>query len=279
VLEHGQELYRNFAWRRTQKPYEILVSEVMLQQTQVVRVERFYERWLRQFPTLDALAAAGTGDVLAAWQGLGYNRRALALKRLADEVSEGLGGVLPDTREELLALPGVGPATAAGVLIFAYDLPETYLETNVRAVILHELFPEDDEISDRRVLSEVRAAAECVHELGVSARVWNYALLDYGAWLKKALPNPSRRSKHYGRQSPYEGSRRQKRARLLEAVLASDGDGSSSSGGVGGGSEGLTTADLAAECGLPVEVAEDVLTDLAREGFVAGDNGRWRVAP
>ena len=261
VLQQGEELYRDFAWRRTTDPYEVLLSEIMLQQTQVARVERYYEQWLRQFPTLDALAAADTADVLTAWQGLGYNRRALALKRLANEVSEQQGGVLPATREELLALPGIGPATAAGVLAFAFDMPAAYLETNVRAVILHELFPDADGISDKEILAIVEEAAECVHARGVSARTWNYALLDYGAWLKKTVPNPSRRSKHHSKQSPYEGSRRQKRARLLQAVLAEPE---------------LGTAELARACEFDYDITEDVLSSLAAEGFIRQVTGGWQ---
>jgi len=253
VMARAPELYRDFAWRRTTNPYEILLSEVMLQQTQVARVEHYYERWLRQFPTLDALAAASTADVLCAWQGLGYNRRALALKRLADEVSEHRGGKLPTTYEDLLALPGIGPATAAGVMVFAYGKPAAYLETNVRTVVLHELFPDSNEVSDRRVLAAVKEAGERVHARNIDARMWNYALLDYGAWLKKTLANPSRRSKHHSRQSPYEGSRRQKRAMLLRAVLAEPG---------------LSSDELARECGFELAITETVLTTLATEGFI-----------
>jgi A/G-specific adenine glycosylase len=260
VLKRGGERYRDFAWRRTTDPYAILVSEIMLQQTQTARVERYYDAWLKRFPTIEALSEADNAAVLEAWAGLGYNRRALALKRAADTVCEKFAGILPGTEAELLSLPGVGPATAAALLAFAKNRSAVYLETNVRAVLLHELFPGKDNVSDRELLPLLAEINELVRTRGIDARTWNYALLDYGAYLKKALPNPTRRSKHYSRQSPYEGSRRQKRARLLEAVLA--------------GPE-RTTADLARQCGYETDLTESVLADLAAEGFLKQHAGGW----
>lgn len=220
VHTEGRARYRSFAWRETSDPYAVLLSEIMLQQTQTARVERYFESWLERFPSIDALAAASKADVLEAWQGLGYNRRALMLKKLADELSAASEGKLPQHYEELLALPGVGPATAAGVLAFAYNQPSSYLETNVRAVVLHELMPERDEVSDTEIRTLITRAAAIADAKGISPRAWNYALLDYGVWLKKHLPNPSRRSKHHSKQSKFEGSFRQKRAKILSLVLA-----------------------------------------------------------
>lgn len=254
VHEAGLDHRRNLPWRYLDDAYAVLVSEVMLQQTQVARVERFWRRFLETFPTLDALASAGVSDVLEMWQGLGYNRRAIALKRTADECAARYGGCLPCTYEELVSLPGIGPATAAGVMAFAYGAPGVYLETNVRSVFLHELFPEQAAVPDRLLeayvadtcpglgkgesarsalggrakLSLLEGAASPDGSLaqGPSAdpldnpRDWYYALLDYGAHLKATLANPSRRSKHYSRQSRFEGSRRQKRAWIVRRVLA-----------------------------------------------------------
>ena len=159
MLARGDELYRDLPWRHVDDPYAVLVSEIMLQQTQVARVGRFWERFLSAFPTVDALAAAAVPDVLELWQGLGYNRRALALKRTADRCAAEGAGRLPETYEGLLALPGIGPATAAGVVAFAYQRPAVYLETNVRSVFLHELFPEEEAVSDKVLLPLVEAAA------------------------------------------------------------------------------------------------------------------------
>ena len=227
VAEKGRELYRDFSWRRTHDPYAVLVSEVMLQQTQVSRVEGRFDEWLAEFPTLDALAAAPLEAVLESWQGLGYNRRAIALKRAAEQVVATSGGeapaTLPADEVALRALPGIGPATAAGVLAFAFGQSSVYLETNVRAVFLHELFADQDGVPDREIVPLVAAAVDEASRQGISPREWYYALLDYGAHLKRILPNPSRRSAHHTRQSRFEGSRRQKRAWLLRAVMADPG--------------------------------------------------------
>lgn len=219
LLSQGDALYRELPWRNVDDPYAVLVSEIMLQQTQVSRVGRFWERFLGAFPTVDALSAAAVPDVLELWQGLGYNRRALALKRTADLCAEQYGGRLPETYEGLLALPGIGPATAAGVMAFARQVPGVYVETNVRAVFLHELFPGEERVPDR-VLEPLVAAAAFHPAAAASPRRWYYGLLDYGAHLKATGVNPTRRSAAYTRQSTFEGSRRQKRAWLVRRVLA-----------------------------------------------------------
>ena len=216
VWRRGGELYRELPWRNIDDAYGVLVSEVMLQQTQVARVQRYWSRWLALFPSVDALASADTATVLEMWQGLGYNRRALALKRACEQCSAERGGALPNTVEELVALPGIGPATAAGVVAFAYNQPAVYLETNVRSVFLHELFPNDEAVRDKEIAPFV--ADTCPAD---NPRGWYYALLDYGAHLKAQGVNPSRRSAHYTRQSTFEGSHRQKRSFLLKQVLAS----------------------------------------------------------
>ena len=213
-----------------------------------------------KFPVLDALAAASVHDVLEAWQGLGYNRRALALKRAVDEICEKHGGILPTDTKELMALPGIGAATAAGILSFAHDQFAVYLETNVRAVLLHEFYPEKDDVSDRELNELLARINERAEARGLHAKSWNYALLDYGAYLKKTYPNPSRRSKHHSRQSPYEGSRRQKRARLLEAILASPGQ---------------STENLAELYTYDLDLTESILSDLAREGFITREDEMW----
>jgi len=215
VKRRGAELYRELPWRGIDDPYAVLVSEVMLQQTQVARVEGYWGRWMEEFPDLGALASAETPRVLELWQGLGYNRRALALKRAAEECASQLGSTLPATAEELEKLPGIGPATAAGIVSFAYQRPSIYLETNVRSVFLHELFPGQSGVPDSEIIPYVADA--CPND---NPRSWYYALLDYGAHLKSIVPNPSRRSQHHARQSKFEGSRREKRSFILKAALA-----------------------------------------------------------
>ena len=198
VWEEGKRLYRDLPWRGIDDPYAVLVSEVMLQQTQVSRVEKYWERFLHLFPTIDALASADTALVLEMWQGLGYNRRALALKRCAEICSKEHGGLLPSTYDELLRLPGIGKATAGGIMAFAYQKPTLYLETNVRTVFLHELFPYEENVSDKQLEPLVERTCSLDNPRG-----WYYALLDYGAYLKSVLPNPSRRSKHHVKQSKF----------------------------------------------------------------------------
>lgn len=218
VWSEGKEHHRDLPWRYINDAYAVLVSEIMLQQTQVSRVEKYWPRFLKTFPTLDALASADTSLVLEHWQGLGYNRRALALKRTAEECAFQFKGELPRTYDELLKLPGIGPATAGGVMAFAYQKPALYLETNVRTVFLHELFPHEEGVSDKTL--EPLVLETCSKE---DPRGWYYALLDYGAYLKSIMPNPSRRSKHHSKQSAFEGSKRQKRAELVRIVLGAPG--------------------------------------------------------
>lgn len=218
VESEGARLYRDLPWRGIDDAYAVMVSEIMLQQTQVKRVLSYWPRFMETFPTLDALASAETALVLEMWQGLGYNRRALALKKTADICSAEWGGELPDALDDLLALPGIGKATAGGITAFARNKPALYLETNVRTVFLHEFFPGVEGVSDKEL--EPLVLKTCPQE---NARAWYYALLDYGNHLKATLPNPSRRSKHHTRQSKFVGSRRQKRAEITRIVLAQPG--------------------------------------------------------
>ena len=257
VWEQGRLHWRDLPWRNIDDPYAVLVSEVMLQQTQVKRVLNYWPRWMAAFPSVDALASASQADVLSAWQGLGYNRRGLALKRLADECSAGLKGRLPDTYEALLELPGVGPATAAGVMAFAYNQPGVYLETNVRSVFLHCFFPGEEGVSDKELVPLVQAACSMDNPRG-----WYYALLDYGAHLKASGVNPSRRSAHYTRQSTFEGSRRQKRAHLLRVVL--DDPGISVDQAFAQLNKVETRAGRAA---CERDLFESIVADMVREGF------------
>lgn len=218
IWAEGKARYRDLPWRHIDDPYAVLVSEVMLQQTQVKRVLNYWPRWMAKFPTIDALASASNSDVLEEWQGLGYNRRALALKRCAEECATKYAGQLPATSEELQRLPGIGPATAAGVMAFARNQRAMYLETNVRSVFINEFFAGADQVSDKELIPLVEAT--CPEDNPCD---WYYALLDYGAFLKGQGVNPSRKSKHYTKQSKFEGSHRQKRANLLRVVLDDPG--------------------------------------------------------
>ncbi len=269
VWEEGACAWRDLPWRNIDDAYAVLVSEVMLQQTQVARVLRYWERFLDAFPTLEALAKASVSEVLALWQGLGYNRRALALKRASEQVVASETGELPRTFEGLLALDGIGPATAAGVLTFAYEKPCVYLETNVRAVFIHELFASAETVSDKDLLPYVADTA-CTPD----PRGWNYALLDYGAALKRSGINPTRASTTYVRQSAFEGSRRQKRAALVRIALAAPA--------------GITLEEAKRDLDAletkggraPLSQAtfESLVGDLVKEGFILVEDGHLRTA-
>jgi A/G-specific adenine glycosylase len=208
--EHGRE----FPWRKTHDPYHILVSEVMLQQTQVDRVVGKYQAFVEHFPHIETLNQAPLDEVLGLWKGLGYNRRCLSLKRIAGIIVNEHGGMIPDSVEELIKLPGVGPATAAGICCFAYNKPALYLETNIRTLFLHLFFQDRDEVSDREILPLLEQTMD-----RNDPRRWYFALMDYGAMLKREVGNQSRRSRHYIKQSPFEGSDRQLRGRILELLL------------------------------------------------------------
>ena len=284
VAKKGRELYRDLPWRRTYDPYAIWISEVMLQQTQVSRVDGRWQRWLVHFPTVDALAAAAPSDVLEEWQGLGYNRRALAVHRAAQAISEA-GGVFPQDQKELVKLPGIGPATAAGIRAFAFNLHGVYLETNVRTVFLHELYPQAEGVPDSELipLVELTCPASVSTAVGtdtanaatteLTPRSWYYALLDYGAYLKKTIPNPSRRSKSHVKQSRFEGSHRQKRAELLRVLLAHKDEG-------GADFETLhqELCQIEVHAGretLDEQVTLGLLEELAKEGFCQKNNEYW----
>jgi A/G-specific adenine glycosylase len=205
---HGRH---DLPWRRNINPYRILVSEIMLQQTQVPRVIEKYTEFLKSFPTFRALADAPTARVLKAWQGLGYNRRALMLQRCARAVIDLHGGNLPDTHTELCALPGIGPYTAGALLAFAFDAKHPVIETNIRRVYLHHFFPGRRNVADATILPLVTKHLGQVR----SARQWYGALMDYGTHLATQVPNPNRRSRHHVRQAAFEGSLRQLRGTIL----------------------------------------------------------------
>ncbi len=200
-------------WRKTRDPYKILVSEVMLQQTQVDRVQPFYKNFLRKFPDVKALARAPLSEVLKAWQGLGYNRRAKMLHEAAKRVVRDYGGKFPKTAAELEALPGVGPYTARAVAAFAYDAHDILIETNIRTAVMHHYFPRKSKVSDAEIEKVLKKAAPIE-----KAREWNWALMDYGASLKRSGVRTNARVKSYTKQSTFKGSLREARGAILRAL-------------------------------------------------------------
>jgi A/G-specific adenine glycosylase len=214
VWDYYHEHRRIFAWRKTTDPYAILVSEIMLQQTQTDRVAKKFSEFLKTFPTFKNLAQAPLADVLRAWQGLGYNRRAIALQKIAVRVLSEFGGHLPNNPEMLETFPGIGQNTAGSICAFAFNEPTVFIETNIRTVFLHHFFPEVDEVHDRQLLPLIEQTLD--HK---NPREWYYALMDYGVHLKKLHKNPSRRSAHHAKQSKFVGSDRQVRGAILRLLL------------------------------------------------------------
>jgi A/G-specific adenine glycosylase len=239
---------RDFPWRHTDDPYHILVSEVMLQQTQTGRVAEKYVEFINAFPTVEALAAASMQAVMAVWQGMGYNRRVRYLRELAALVVTSHGGLIPETPEELALLPGIGKATAASICAFAFNRPVVFIETNIRAVFIHFFFHSGQNVSDRDILPLAEEALD-----RKEPRHWYSALMDYGAMIKKRNPNPSRKSVHHQKQKPFEGSRRQLRGLVLRTLLDHPG---------------ITVKRLSLITGKPVDIVASVIDDLAVEGLV-----------
>jgi A/G-specific adenine glycosylase len=214
VLSHYDQYCRDMAWRNTTDPYQILVSEIMLQQTQVERVTTKFPEFIRAFPDFASLATAPLANVLNVWQGMGYNRRAIALQKCAVRVMNECNGLLPADVDILSTFPGIGRATASSIAAFAFNMPVVFIETNIRRVFIHFFFGDTDTVSDAEILPLVEQAL-----YRNNPQVWYWALMDLGSALKKTVPNPNRRSVHYTRQSPFEGSDRKIRGALLKLLL------------------------------------------------------------
>lgn len=201
-------------WRHTRSPYHVLVSEVMLQQTQVERVTPYYKDFIKKYPTAGRLAAAPLGSVLETWQGLGYNRRAKLLREAAQQVGR---GIFPKRVEELEKLPGVGPYTARAVAAFAYNQDVVFVETNIRTAVLHHFFgknvPAPRKVSDKQIAKILEQALP-----QGKAREWYSALMDYGAYLKQSGVRVNSKSKHYAKQSRFAGSNREARGAILHEL-------------------------------------------------------------
>jgi len=241
-------------WRKTRDPYKILVSEVMLQQTQVGRVGPFYKNFIKKFPNFEKLANAKTSDVLRAWQGLGYNRRAIALQNLSKIVLEKFNGTLPRTRDALELLPGIGRGTSGSLMAFAWNEPVIFIETNIRRVFIHFFFSGQNMVTDNKIERYIKRTINKKRP-----REWYWAVMDYSAWLavsparRKQGGNPNQRSAHYSKQSAFRGSDRELRGKILRTLLAK---------------RKATLQTLARELNEAPRRVQKIIRGLSRDGFL-----------
>jgi A/G-specific adenine glycosylase len=257
VYDHYRTHGRDLPWRRTKNPYRILVSEVMLQQTQVERVIEKYPEFLAAFPDFPSLAGAPLPQLLSLWQGMGYNRRALLLRRLAQKVVSEHREKLPSDPEILIGLPGIGPYTAGAVMAFAFNKPVVFLDTNIRRVYIDKFFADREKIRDDQIAPLVRQTLDARNP-----RRWYNALMDYGSMLKRTQENPNRRSAHYTRQSPFENSNRQVRGMILKLLVTSSP---------------LTAARIVKETGADAVRVKKNLVDLEKEAFIEKRGRRYGI--
>lgn len=248
VYDHYYRAERRMPWRNTRDPYRILVSEIMLQQTRVERVLDKYRLFIKVFPDFPSLARADLVDVLRVWQGLGYNRRAIALKKIAGAVMGEYDGRLPVDMEELRRLPGIGRYTAAAIYTFVRNRPSLFIETNIRRVFIHFFFRDREQVRDEEIVPLLERTLDAG-----KPREWYYALMDYGASLTKEVRNPNLRSAHYQRQTPFRGSERQIRGMVLKMLVQGPA---------------MTAAEIRKNIPVPSAPLARILGDLLAEGFI-----------
>lgn len=246
-------------WRATGQdghfdPYHIMVSEVMLQQTQVDRVVPKYLNFIKHFPDVDALAKAPLIEIMRVWQGLGYNRRAKYLQAAAQAIVERHNSQVPDNLEQLTKLPGIGVNTAGAILAYAYNKPVIFVETNIRTVYIHHFFSDQEQTSDKQIISFLELTID-KH----SPREWYWALMDYGTYLKKSGRSHVQKSKHYIKQSQFKGSKREIRGLVIRALVA----------GAKSISELKNTIDD--------DRLTEVLAQLQKEGIITSNDNIYKV--
>lgn len=250
--EHGRH---DLPWRLPEQngqfnPYKVLVSELMLQQTQVGRVIPKYHEFLQKFPDATALATAPLGQVITAWSGLGYNRRAKYLHQAAKQIAS--LATFPNTIPELVKLSGVGKNTAGAVLAYVFNKPVIFIETNIRTVYIHHFFTDQSDIPDVAVSELLEQTLD-----RENPREFYWALMDYGSSLKRTVGNLNKLSKHYVKQSKFTGSLRQLRGQALRD---------------------LATRPLRLdEFTIRDERLQSVLDTLTSEGLIMYEKGAYRL--
>jgi len=261
-LQARQAYYRRHGrhglpWRKPEPdgsfdPYKILVSEIMLQQTQVPRVITKYREFLTTFPTVETLAAAELGQVLRLWSGLGYNRRAKYLHQTAKAIVS--SGYFPTSVAELVKLPGIGKNTAGAIIVYTYNQSEIFIETNIRTVYIHHFFADQSNIPDSQFIELVDQTLD-----RENPREFYWSVMDYGTHLKAKIGNVNKLSKHYSKQSQFHGSKRQIRGQVLKLLSKKQ----------------FSLAELATI--IPDNRLNGVLQELASEGLIGQAGKLYRL--
>lgn len=251
------EKKRNLPWREVINPYWIVVSELMLQQTQVSRIMHKFPEFISKFPSFEILSKSSLSSVLRAWQGIGYNRRAKYLKQIAHDIWHNHSGIVPSRIEDLIQMPGIGPATAGSIVAFVYNSPTIFIETNIRRVFIHHFFQQSKSVADSEIIPCILKTIDTKRP-----RDWYYAVMDYGSELKKVVVNPNRKSKHYQKQSPFEGSNRQVRSIIIKTLLSR---------------KSMKKAEFLNTLTISDEIVTNVLGELENEEFIQCKNQTYSL--
>ena len=258
IFSFFKQYGRNFPFREEINPYNVLVSELMLQQTQTSRVSDKFQEFTQEFSSFKSLSNAPLDKILKLWQGLGYNRRAVALKKIAEKVINDFDGILPADVEILKSFPQIGHNTASSIVAFAFNIPTFFIEVNIRRVFIYFFFPSRALVNDKDIMPLVRKTLD-----RSNVRKWYYALMDYGVMLKKTHPELTKRSAHYRKQSKFKGSNRELRGKILKLVIDS---------------KLLTEAEIRENLTSEAKRVKSVLNQLIEEGFIKHNKDGYFIA-
>jgi len=257
IYSYFKKYGRKFPFRTQISPYNVLVSELMLQQTQASRVSEKFLEFIQYFPDFESLSKAPLDEVLKIWQGLGYNRRAIALKDIAMKIVEEFDGQLPNSVEILKTFPQIGHNTASSIVAFAFNTPSFFIETNIRRVYIYYFFPKKNLISDKEIMPVLEESMD-----NENPRKWYYALMDYGVMLKKTHPGLNKRSAHYRKQSNFKGSTREIRGNILKLLLSG---------------KKLTEHELSSILNCSPKLMSNIINSLLMEGFIEREGHHLRL--
>ncbi len=249
---------RNFPFRKNISPYNVLVSEIMLQQTQTSRVSEKFLKFIKEFPDFKSLSKAPLEEILKEWQGLGYNRRAIALKRIAEIIINTYDGKLPESIEILKSFPQIGHNTASSIVTFAFNKPTIFIETNIRRVFIYFFFHDKNDVNDKDISPLVEKTID-----KKNPREWYYALMDYGNMLKKKFPELNKKSIHYRKQSSFKGSNRQIRGEFLKILIKK---------------KVLSESEIRKQFkNINYQKMKQILNQLEKEGFIRKEENAFKI--